>query len=804
MIRKHYLLLILAMILCLPLATYAADKPKPNMLRADERNDAISGGTRREGAPPDELMRFRIMYATYAEGMWDGRIPGHLRGDGDDLGRGGDDRGKGGDNLGRGGDDRGKGGDNLGKGGDDLGKGGDDRGKGGDPEHGTPAHENTRAPFDPTASDLDPKSGDPDGKGDELKAKEGKPGFWDWLIGGASEALDKGLELWESTVDSVKETVKDAIDTVVDTVKDVATTVVDAVVDAGKWVADHWEVVLVTTAGVALTVGGVFFPPLLPFGVSILVGEGISGVIGYAFGMRGDELLREMALGGVLSAAGFGAGALIGKAATAVARLKPVANALGKASALTSRATSAARTAVGKGAQAAGAAARWVRQTSVGRAAARLGTQAGNAVRSATSAAGKAVNALRSALASTAKQAGGALRAVTARIGQTRLAQSAASVAKNVRSAASSAGNAVKNSSVYRAVASLGRNTGKGIGKLASNVGSGLRTVAKTTGSKMQSIVQTVKKTAPVRAVAGFTQKAGTQISQGFRQIGSAISRSLATTVLRSKTAGAGEGFAVSVMDDRARGKKVDYRKATIAAAIGALLVTGGSIGLNKAYSTGQETAQAVVKSGAEQAEDSLKAVLRGEGTGDPYDLLRQHGVPTTLTDEEIAAARAVDLRMELKGTDNGGSKVSLYDEAGNYTGGRTQKELDDLAGDPSHGGKIRDQGLKEREIGLELEQQGKLGKIIRDPQGNGGAEFIDITNNVKWDVKSFVSYPNGHTSPKKGAFTVSNGMKAINKELDKNYNVIVDTRDMIPEHVAQLKGAVEEAGISDRIIWYP
>ncbi|WP_342404673.1 deaminase domain-containing protein [Brevibacillus sp. FSL K6-2834] len=602
MIRKHYLLLILAMILCLPLATYAADKPKPNMLRADERNDAISGGTARAGAPPDELMRFRIMYATYAEGMWDGRIPGHLRGDGDDLGRGGDDRGKGGDNLGRGGDDRGKGGDNLGKGADDLGKGGDDRGKGGDPEHGTPAHENTRAPFDPTASDLDPKSGDPDGKGDELKAKEGKPGFWDWLIGGASEALDKGLELWESTVDSVKETVRDAIDTVVDTVKDVVTTVVDAVVDAGKWVADHWEVVLVTTAGVALTVGGVFFPPLLPFGVSILVGEGISGVIGYAFGMRGDELLREMALGGVLSAAGFGAGALIGKAATAVARLKPVANALGKASALTSRATSAVRTAVGKGAQAAGAAARWVRQTSVGRAAARLGTQAGNAVRSATSAAGKAENALRSALASTAKQAGGALRAVTARIGQTRLAQSAASVAKNVRSAASSAGNAVKNSSVYRAVASLGRNTGKGIGKLASNVGSGLRTVAKTTGSKMQSIVQTVKKTAPVRAVAGFTQKAGTQISQGFRQIGSAISRSLATTVLRSKTAGAGEGFAVSVMDDRARGEKVNYRKAVIAAAIGALLVTGGSIGLNKAYSTGQETAQAVVKSSTEQS----------------------------------------------------------------------------------------------------------------------------------------------------------------------------------------------------------
>ncbi|QDZ98572.1 hypothetical protein D0439_08010 [Lysinibacillus fusiformis] len=153
----------------------------------------------------------------------------------------------------------------------------------------------------------------------------------------------------------------------------------------------------------------------------------------------------------------------------------------------------------------------------------------------------------------------------------------------------------------------------------------------------------------------------------------------------------------------------------------------------------------------------------------------------------------------------NGSNKKPAEDKGtGKYTGGRTQKEFDDLAGDPSHGGKIRDQGLKEREIGLDLEQQGKLGKIIRDPQGNGGAEFIDTTNNTKWDVKSFVSYPNGHTSPKKGAFTVSNGMKGINKELEKNYNVIVDVRDMVPEHVEQLKEAIEKAGVSNRIIWYP
>uniref|UniRef100_A0A4Y8PTV4 Uncharacterized protein n=1 Tax=Paenibacillus athensensis TaxID=1967502 RepID=A0A4Y8PTV4_9BACL len=141
--------------------------------------------------------------------------------------------------------------------------------------------------------------------------------------------------------------------------------------------------------------------------------------------------------------------------------------------------------------------------------------------------------------------------------------------------------------------------------------------------------------------------------------------------------------------------------------------------------------------------------------------------------------------------------------EGTGYTGGRTQKELDDLAGDPSHGGAIREQGIKEREIGLDLEKQGKLGRVVRDPQGDGGAEFIDTTSGLKWDVKSFESYPNGHTSPKKGAFTVENGMKSINKELSKGYNVIVDTRNLIPEQIDQLREAIQKAGIIDRIIWY-
>ncbi|AKP77806.1 hypothetical protein AS52_02845 [Priestia megaterium Q3] len=138
------------------------------------------------------------------------------------------------------------------------------------------------------------------------------------------------------------------------------------------------------------------------------------------------------------------------------------------------------------------------------------------------------------------------------------------------------------------------------------------------------------------------------------------------------------------------------------------------------------------------------------------------------------------------------------------YTGGRTQKELDDLAGDPLNGGRIEGQGIKEREIGLELESRGDLGRIIRDQKADKGAEFIDTVTEKKWDVKSFGAYPNGHTLPKKGAFTVDNAMKKIKKEFERGHNVMLDDRNLTPEHTKQLKEAIQREGISDKIIWYP
>ena len=54
------------------------------------------------------------------------------------------------------------------------------------------------------------------------------------------------------------------------------------------------------------------------------------------------------------------------------------------------------------------------------------------------------------------------------------------------------------------------------------------------------------------------------------------------------------------------------------------------------------------------------------------------------------------------------------------------------------------------------------------------------------------------------GAFTIQQGMKKLQKEFNNENNVIIDTRKMIPENIEQLKKAIDDAGVANRIIWYP
>lgn len=46
--------------------------------------------------------------------------------------------------------------------------------------------------------------------------------------------------------------------------------------------------------------------------------------------------------------------------------------------------------------------------------------------------------------------------------------------------------------------------------------------------------------------------------------------------------------------------------------------------------------------------------------------------------------------------------------------------------------------------------------------------------------------------------------MKKINSEISRGHNIILDVRELVDEHVIELKNAIEEAGLSDKVIWYP
>jgi hypothetical protein len=126
------------------------------------------------------------------------------------------------------------------------------------------------------------------------------------------------------------------------------------------------------------------------------------------------------------------------------------------------------------------------------------------------------------------------------------------------------------------------------------------------------------------------------------------------------------------------------------------------------------------------------------------------------------------------------------------------QKREDELAADPAHNGKATPGSRREAVVGLGLEKSGALpGPITRDPSGR--AEFIDA-NGKKWDVKAF----NSNFKPRKGGYDLKKSLTKIEGEFNEGENVILDTKDLKPEHVAELKAAIEAKGWADKILWYP
>jgi hypothetical protein len=129
----------------------------------------------------------------------------------------------------------------------------------------------------------------------------------------------------------------------------------------------------------------------------------------------------------------------------------------------------------------------------------------------------------------------------------------------------------------------------------------------------------------------------------------------------------------------------------------------------------------------------------------------------------------------------------------------RERKEREDeLAPDPAHNGKITTGSRREAEVGVALEERGDLpGPIKRDP--SGFSEFIDA-NGQQWDVKAF----NSKWPKRKGGFDLNTAMKKIDGEISNNENVILDTKDLSPAHLAELRAAVAaRSDLDGKILWF-
>ncbi|MEK3794615.1 hypothetical protein MKX42_23000 [Paenibacillus sp. FSL R7-0204] len=168
-----------------------------------------------------------------------------------------------------------------------------------------------------------------------------------------------------------------------------------------------------------------------------------------------------------------------------------------------------------------------------------------------------------------------------------------------------------------------------------------------------------------------------------------------------------------------------------------------------------------------------------------PGQVWRSEGRPKAGLDK--IRETAPDYYKEL--TDKYGDKGRYY--------ARSPEEYESLAKDPAKNFKINEKSKVERLAGLELEARGDLpGPIVRD-SNPAGAEFIDATG-IKWDVKGWYS----KFAPK--GYTLEKAIADIEESLSKGENVIIDSSKMFPEHIDEVREAVKELGLSDKLLWWP
>lgn len=116
---------------------------------------------------------------------------------------------------------------------------------------------------------------------------------------------------------------------------------------------------------------------------------------------------------------------------------------------------------------------------------------------------------------------------------------------------------------------------------------------------------------------------------------------------------------------------------------------------------------------------------------------------------------------------------------------------LRELSRDPASGGAVDADTWAEAEVGLGLEKKGLVRGLTRSP--NPGEEFLDSARRA-WDVKAFRS----------SNFNLEKAMANINRELRAGENVMLDTRHLTAEQFVKLDEALQAAGQSGRVLWWP
>jgi uncharacterized protein YukE len=129
----------------------------------------------------------------------------------------------------------------------------------------------------------------------------------------------------------------------------------------------------------------------------------------------------------------------------------------------------------------------------------------------------------------------------------------------------------------------------------------------------------------------------------------------------------------------------------------------------------------------------------------------------------------------------------------------------DELAIDPAHGGSVSPKGTREAEIALDLEASGVLpGPVRRGGIDNSNpsaqadmGDFIDATGQA-WDIKAPTDiFPAGPlagepmTPGQPGRYEGATFEESLAEELDGGENVILDTRNLSPDSLADLRARV-------------